>query len=99
MTWYRAKVTSDENQRAQRRRTRPRRRSGERAGARLAEPWTLNSLADEVHLSRSQLAWAFDATVEVTRGRQTNIAYVATDEAHLEEHQHTTGDDAGGSRP
>lgn len=30
---------------------------------RLAEPWTLNSLADEVHLSRSQLMRAFDATV------------------------------------
>lgn len=30
---------------------------------RLAEPWTLDSLAAEVHLSRSQLARAFDATV------------------------------------
>ena len=30
---------------------------------RLAEPWTLNSLAEEVHLSRSQLARSFDATV------------------------------------
>ena len=29
---------------------------------RLAEPWTLNSLAEEVHLSRSQLVRAFDAT-------------------------------------
>ena len=29
--------------------------------ARLAEPWTLNSLAEEVHLSRSQLARSFDA--------------------------------------
>jgi hypothetical protein len=27
----------------------------------------------------------------MTRGRQANIAYVATDEAHLEEHQHTPG--------
>jgi AraC family transcriptional regulator len=31
--------------------------------ARLAEPWTLNSLAEEIHLSRSQLARSFDATV------------------------------------
>ncbi|MGH9043749.1 MAG: helix-turn-helix domain-containing protein [Acidimicrobiales bacterium] len=30
---------------------------------RLAEPWTLNSLAEQVHLSRSQLGRAFDATV------------------------------------
>lgn len=30
---------------------------------RIVEPWTLNSLADEVHLSRSQLVRAFDATV------------------------------------
>lgn len=30
---------------------------------RLAEPWTLSSLAEEVHLSRSQLVRAFDATV------------------------------------
>lgn len=30
--------------------------------ARLAEPWTLNSLAAEVHLSRSQLVRSFDAT-------------------------------------
>jgi transcriptional regulator GlxA family with amidase domain len=30
---------------------------------RLAEPWTLNSLAEEIHLSRSQLARSFDATV------------------------------------
>lgn len=30
---------------------------------RLAEPWTLNGLADEVHLSRSQLVRAFHATV------------------------------------
>ncbi|HTU31493.1 MAG TPA: AraC family transcriptional regulator [Solirubrobacteraceae bacterium] len=29
---------------------------------RLAEPWTLDRLADEVHLSRSQLVRAFDAT-------------------------------------
>ena len=29
--------------------------------------------------------------VAMTRGRQANIAYVATDEAHLEEHQHTPG--------
>ena len=28
---------------------------------RLAEQWTLDSLADEVHLSRSQLVRAFDA--------------------------------------
>jgi hypothetical protein len=27
----------------------------------------------------------------MTRGRQANVAYVATDEAHLEEHQHTPG--------
>jgi transcriptional regulator GlxA family with amidase domain len=31
--------------------------------ARLAEPWTLDSLAQEVHLSRSQLVRSFDATV------------------------------------
>jgi AraC family transcriptional regulator len=30
---------------------------------RIAEPWTLNALAEEVHLSRSQLVRAFDATV------------------------------------
>lgn len=30
---------------------------------RLTEPWTLTALADEVHLSRSQLVRAFDATV------------------------------------
>ena len=30
---------------------------------RLAEPWTLSSLAGEVHLSRSQLVRSFDATV------------------------------------
>ncbi len=29
--------------------------------------------------------------VAMTRGRFSNIAYVATDEAHLEEHQHTPG--------
>ena len=29
--------------------------------------------------------------VAMTRGRQTNTAYVATDEAHLEAHQHTPG--------
>jgi transcriptional regulator GlxA family with amidase domain len=29
----------------------------------LADPWTLNSLAEAVHLSRSQLVRAFDATV------------------------------------
>lgn len=31
--------------------------------SRLAEPWTLTSLAEEIHLSRSQLVRAFDATV------------------------------------
>jgi transcriptional regulator GlxA family with amidase domain len=31
--------------------------------SRLAEPWTLSALAKEVHLSRSQLVRAFDATV------------------------------------
>ena len=30
---------------------------------RLTEPWSLDSLAAEVHLSRSQLVRAFDATV------------------------------------
>ncbi|WP_170226442.1 helix-turn-helix domain-containing protein [Rudaeicoccus suwonensis] len=30
---------------------------------RLAEPWTLNGLAEEVHLSRSQLKRAFVTTV------------------------------------
>jgi transcriptional regulator GlxA family with amidase domain len=29
----------------------------------LPEPWTLDALAKEVHLSRSQLARSFDATV------------------------------------
>jgi transcriptional regulator GlxA family with amidase domain len=33
---------------------------------RLAEPWTASSLAEEVHLSRSQLTRAFDATVGVS---------------------------------
>jgi conjugative relaxase-like TrwC/TraI family protein len=33
--------------------------------------------------------------VAMTRGRQANIAYVATDEAHLEDHQHTPGHDTG----
>jgi transcriptional regulator GlxA family with amidase domain len=31
--------------------------------ARLAEPWSLDALANEVHLSRSQLVRSFDATV------------------------------------
>lgn len=31
--------------------------------SRLAEPWRLGALADEVHLSRSQLVRAFDAMV------------------------------------
>ena len=31
--------------------------------SRIAEPWTLNTLAHEVGLSRSQLVRAFDATV------------------------------------
>lgn len=30
---------------------------------RIAGPWTLDALADEVHLSRSQLVRCFDATV------------------------------------
>jgi hypothetical protein len=30
-------------------------------GSRLAESWTLGSLADEPHLSRSQLVPSFDA--------------------------------------
>lgn len=33
--------------------------------------------------------------VAMTRGRQANTAYVATDEAHLEAHQHSPGFDAG----
>lgn len=33
---------------------------------RMAEQWTLDALADEVHLSRSQLVRAFDATVETS---------------------------------
>lgn len=33
--------------------------------------------------------------VAMTRGRLANIAYVATDEAHLEDHQHTPGFDDG----
>jgi AraC family L-rhamnose operon transcriptional activator RhaR len=32
----------------------------------MAEQWTLDALADEVHLSRSQLVRAFDATVETS---------------------------------
>lgn len=31
--------------------------------SRLAEPWTLSTLAEEVHLSRSQLVRAFDAAL------------------------------------
>lgn len=34
--------------------------------AHLAEPWTLSSLADEVHLSRSQLARSFDAVTDMS---------------------------------
>lgn len=33
---------------------------------RLSEPWTLNSLAEEVHLSRFQLVRAFDATLGIS---------------------------------
>lgn len=33
---------------------------------RLAEPWTLGALSDEVHLSRSQLVRAFDATTGIS---------------------------------
>jgi AraC-like DNA-binding protein len=33
---------------------------------RIVEPWTLVSLAGEVHLSRSQLVRAFDATVGIS---------------------------------
>ena len=33
---------------------------------RLAEPWMLDTLAQEVHLSRSQLVRAFDATVRTS---------------------------------
>lgn len=33
---------------------------------RIAEPWTLNGLAAEVHLSRSQLARAFATTVGIS---------------------------------
>jgi len=33
---------------------------------RLREPWTLTTLAEEVHLSRSQLARAFDATLSMS---------------------------------
>ena len=32
---------------------------------RIADPWTLDALAEEVHLSRSQLARAFNATVGI----------------------------------
>jgi hypothetical protein len=32
----------------------------------LADPWTLDALADEAHLSRSQLVRSFDATVGVS---------------------------------
>ncbi len=34
--------------------------------ARLAAQWTLSSLAEEVHLSRSQLVRAFDTTVGIS---------------------------------
>lgn len=33
---------------------------------RIAEPWTLDALADEVHLSRSQLARSFDAVTAMS---------------------------------
>ena len=33
---------------------------------RLAEPWTLDALAGEVHLSRSQLVRSFDASYGVS---------------------------------
>ncbi|MGH9058213.1 MAG: helix-turn-helix transcriptional regulator [Acidimicrobiales bacterium] len=54
---------------------------------RLAERWTLNSLADEVHLSRSQLVRAFDATVGMSpmaylrqmRGERMARLLVSTD--------------------
>jgi len=34
--------------------------------SRLAEPWTLTSLAEEVHLSRSQLVRVLDITIGVS---------------------------------
>ena len=33
---------------------------------RVTDPWTLDALAEEVHLSRSQLVRAFDATVGIS---------------------------------
>jgi transcriptional regulator GlxA family with amidase domain len=33
---------------------------------RIAEPWTLDSLAEEAHLLRSRLMRAFDATIGVS---------------------------------
>jgi len=51
---------------------------------------------DSAHLlvhSSSMTREAF--YVAMTRGRQSNVAYVATDEAHLEDHQHTPGFRAG----
>lgn len=33
--------------------------------SRLAEPWSLDAPADDVHLSRSQLVRSFDATVRI----------------------------------
>jgi transcriptional regulator GlxA family with amidase domain len=33
---------------------------------RIAEPWTLDALTEEVHLSRSQLVRSFDATVRTS---------------------------------
>lgn len=51
---------------------------------------------DSAHLlvhSSSMTREAF--YVAMTRGRQSNVAYVATDEAHLEDHQHTPGFQAG----
>jgi transcriptional regulator GlxA family with amidase domain len=45
---------------------------------RLAEPRTLNSLAEQVHLSRSQLVRAFDSTIGMSP-----MAYLANWVCHL----------------
>jgi transcriptional regulator GlxA family with amidase domain len=48
---------------------------------RLAEPWTLNSLAEQVHLSRSQLVRAFDSTIGMSPMaylRQIRVQHMAS---------------------
>jgi AraC-like DNA-binding protein len=54
-----APLRSDCTTRRARCRTRPCRDGGRGTAGHPAEPWTLDSLANEVHLSRSQLVRAF----------------------------------------